>query len=350
MGRNPTRERRWSSLRWRKRRRVCRVWGGRRCVLLPEPPWRSPRSPARRRRPIPRVRSPWWCRSRPAATPTSWRARCKPKCRRRSASTVVIVNKGGAAGTLGLIDVARAAPDGYTIALTPNNPLTAQPHLQKLPYGMDSFRYICLTYYAPYVLIAGPKAPFKTFAEFVKFTKAKSENLVYGHPGLGEPAASRHAGGAQGDRRRRARRAVHRRRPDGAGAALRHRDGDHRNAGGRRRQQPADPGGAVGDAARRAARRADHEGARPSGDVVHRRRRDRARQHAARCRRHAGEGLRRTRPRDPSTRRSRRGSMSRRATCRARRSANCSTSIRSTMPTRSNGWARRRAESSPRSP
>jgi tripartite-type tricarboxylate transporter receptor subunit TctC len=98
--------------------------------------------------------------------------------------TIVIINKGGAAGTLGLIDVARAAPDGYTIALTPNNPLTAQPHLQKLPYGMDSFRYVCLTYYAPYVLIAGPKAPFKTFDEFVKFAKAKPENLVYGHPGL----------------------------------------------------------------------------------------------------------------------------------------------------------------------
>jgi tripartite-type tricarboxylate transporter receptor subunit TctC len=98
--------------------------------------------------------------------------------------TVVVINKGGAAGTLGLIDLVRAAPDGYTIALTPNNPLTAQPHLQKLPYSMDSFRYICLTYYAPYVLIAGPKAPFKTFPEFVKFAKAKSENLVYGHPGL----------------------------------------------------------------------------------------------------------------------------------------------------------------------
>jgi tripartite-type tricarboxylate transporter receptor subunit TctC len=98
--------------------------------------------------------------------------------------TIVILNKGGAAGTLGLIDVARATPDGYTIALSPNNPLTAQPHLQKLPYGMDSFRYVCLTYYAPYVLIAGPKAPFKTFDEFVKFARAKSENLVYGHPGL----------------------------------------------------------------------------------------------------------------------------------------------------------------------
>jgi len=98
--------------------------------------------------------------------------------------TIVIINKGGAAGTLGLIELARAAPDGYTIALSPNNPLTAQPHLQKLAYDMDSFRYICLTYYAPYVLIAGPKAPFKTFAEFVTFAKAKLENLVFGHPGV----------------------------------------------------------------------------------------------------------------------------------------------------------------------
>ncbi|HKA71447.1 MAG TPA: tripartite tricarboxylate transporter substrate binding protein [Xanthobacteraceae bacterium] len=98
--------------------------------------------------------------------------------------TIVIVNKGGAAGVIGINELVKAQPDGYTIALTPNNPLTAQPHLQKLSYGLDSFRYICLTYYAPYVLIAGPQAPFKTFSEFVTFAKAKSENLVYGHPGV----------------------------------------------------------------------------------------------------------------------------------------------------------------------
>jgi tripartite-type tricarboxylate transporter receptor subunit TctC len=105
--------------------------------------------------------------------------------------SLIVTNKGGAAGTLGILDLIKAAPDGYTIALTPNNPLTAQPHLQKLAYSMDSFRYICLTYYAPYVLIAGPKAPFKTFGEFVKFAKAKPENLVYGHAG---PASQPHLG------------------------------------------------------------------------------------------------------------------------------------------------------------
>jgi tripartite-type tricarboxylate transporter receptor subunit TctC len=98
--------------------------------------------------------------------------------------TIVIINKPGAAGTLGLTELSRAAPDGYTIALTPNNPLTAQPHVQKLPYAMDSFRYVCLTYFAPYVLIAGPQAPFKTFDQFVSFAKAKPENLIYGHAGL----------------------------------------------------------------------------------------------------------------------------------------------------------------------
>ena len=63
--------------------------------------------------------------------------------------TIVIINKPGAAGTLGLAELSRSGPDGYTIALTPNNPLTAQPHVQKLPYAMASFRYVCLTYFAP---------------------------------------------------------------------------------------------------------------------------------------------------------------------------------------------------------
>src|SRR5215207_8341387 len=99
--------------------------------------------------------------------------------------TVIVINKGGAAGSIGIVELIKAQPDGYTVALTPNNPLTAQPHLQKLPYSMESFRYVCLTYYAPYVLIAGPDAPFKTFAEFLAFAKAKPQDLTYGHPGPG---------------------------------------------------------------------------------------------------------------------------------------------------------------------
>ena len=57
--------------------------------------------------------------------------------------------------------------------------------MQKLPYGIDSFKYVCLTYYVPYVVMASPKAPFKTFQEFVAYTKAKSDNLIYASPGPG---------------------------------------------------------------------------------------------------------------------------------------------------------------------
>jgi tripartite-type tricarboxylate transporter receptor subunit TctC len=109
----------------------------------------------------------------------------QPELAKALGQPVVVVNKGGAGGTIGDIEVANARPDGYTIGLTPNNPLTAQPHIQKLPYDMASFRYVCLTYDVPYVLIASPKAPFATFAEFMAFAKAKNDNLIYASPGPG---------------------------------------------------------------------------------------------------------------------------------------------------------------------
>ena len=73
----------------------------------------------------------------------------QPELAKALGQPVVAVNKGGAGGTIGNIEVANARPDGYTIGLTPNNPLTAQPHVQKLPYDMASFRFVCLTYYVP---------------------------------------------------------------------------------------------------------------------------------------------------------------------------------------------------------
>lgn len=109
----------------------------------------------------------------------------QPELAKALGQSVVAVNKGGAGGTIGNIEVANARPDGYTIGLTPNNPLTAQPHVQKLPYDMTSFRFVCLTYYVPYVVIASPRAPFKTFADFVTFSKAKNDNLIYASPGPG---------------------------------------------------------------------------------------------------------------------------------------------------------------------
>jgi len=109
----------------------------------------------------------------------------QPELAKALGQPIVVVNKGGAGGTIGDIEVASARPDGYTIGLTPNNPITAQPHIQKLPYDMTSFRYVCLAYDVPYVLMASPRAPFATFQDFMAFAKAKNDNLIYASPGPG---------------------------------------------------------------------------------------------------------------------------------------------------------------------
>ena len=186
----------------------------------------------------------------------------QPELAKALGQPVVVINKGGAGGTIGNIEVANAKADGYTIGLTPNNPLTAQPHVQKLPYGMDSFKYVCLTYYVPYVVMASPKAPFKTFQEFAAYAKEKPDNLIYASPG---PGTQPHLGilsALVGDQGRRRARAVHRRGPDGAGDARRHRDGDVGIDRGRQGKQPERARGADRRAHPLAAERADHEGAR----------------------------------------------------------------------------------------
>lgn len=109
----------------------------------------------------------------------------QPELSRALGQTVVIVNRGGAAGTIGDAQVARAGADGYTIGMSPNNPLTAQPHLQSLSYALDSFRFVCLVYDNPQVLVAGRGAPFQDFAGMIAHAKSGKEALVYGSPGQG---------------------------------------------------------------------------------------------------------------------------------------------------------------------
>ena len=86
----------------------------------------------------------------------------QPELSRALGQTVVIVNRGGAAGTIGSAELARARADGYTIAISPNNPITAQPHAISLTYSLDSFRFLCLVYDNPQVVILGRTAPFRS--------------------------------------------------------------------------------------------------------------------------------------------------------------------------------------------
>jgi tripartite-type tricarboxylate transporter receptor subunit TctC len=109
----------------------------------------------------------------------------QPELSRALGQPVVVVNRGGAAGTIGAAEAARARPDGYTIALSPNNPLTAQPHLQALSYSLESFRYLCLVYDNPQVIVLGRNAPFQDMAGMIRHGRSGREALVFGSPGQG---------------------------------------------------------------------------------------------------------------------------------------------------------------------
>ena len=107
----------------------------------------------------------------------------QPELQRALGQTVVVVNRGGAAGTIGSAELARARPDGYTIAISPNNPITAQPHAIPLTYSLDSFRFLCLVYDNPQVVILGRNAPFQDFRGLLAHGRSGREALVYGAPG-----------------------------------------------------------------------------------------------------------------------------------------------------------------------
>ncbi|WP_203071067.1 Bug family tripartite tricarboxylate transporter substrate binding protein [Falsiroseomonas ponticola] len=109
----------------------------------------------------------------------------QPELSRALGQTVVVQNRGGAAGTIGAAEAARARPDGLTLLFSPNNPITAQPHQVALSYNLDSFRFLCLVYDNPQVVVLGRQAPFTDLAGMVAFGRSAREALIFGSPGQG---------------------------------------------------------------------------------------------------------------------------------------------------------------------
>lgn len=104
--------------------------------------------------------------------------------------TFVIDNKPGSGGNLGVDSAAKAAADGYTLALGQTSNLAINPALySKMPYDpVRDLAPVGLVASAPLVLVVAADSPYKTLADVVNASKAKPGSLNFASPGNGTVA------------------------------------------------------------------------------------------------------------------------------------------------------------------
>ena len=99
---------------------------------------------------------------------------------------VIILNKPGAGGTIGMAEVARAAPDGHTLGAASFAFAANSAVIKKLPYDpLKDFAPVTMVARAPLVLLVNTKTPPRTVQEFIDWAKSKPPGeLNYGSPGI----------------------------------------------------------------------------------------------------------------------------------------------------------------------
>src|SRR3954470_14716802 len=105
----------------------------------------------------------------------------------RLGQNIVVDNRSGAAGQLGLELGARAPADGYTIVGGQGGNLVVQPHTyRKLPYDpLKDFTPIALSTTNYLAIVSAPAAPFKTVKELIAYGKANPGKLSFASNGEG---------------------------------------------------------------------------------------------------------------------------------------------------------------------
>ncbi|MBY0271171.1 MAG: tripartite tricarboxylate transporter substrate binding protein [Burkholderiales bacterium] len=100
---------------------------------------------------------------------------------------VIIDNRGGAGGNIGMEAAARAAPDGYTVVMGLTAQLAVNPALfPKIPYDpIRDFEPVMMLANGGYLLVAHPSLPVKTVSELITIAKKRPGELLYASSGNG---------------------------------------------------------------------------------------------------------------------------------------------------------------------
>jgi tripartite-type tricarboxylate transporter receptor subunit TctC len=103
---------------------------------------------------------------------------------------MIIDNRAGADGMIGTDQVAKAAPDGYTLLISSTGPMVINPALnRKMPYDtVRDFSPITLVVVQPLCLVVHPSLPVKSVKELVALANARPGQLNYGSGGVGNGA------------------------------------------------------------------------------------------------------------------------------------------------------------------
>ena len=100
--------------------------------------------------------------------------------------SVVVENRPGATGAIGIESVVRSPADGYVLLFSPNSPITTSPHLNPVPFDVrKDLDPVALVANGNFLLVGHPSLPFRTLGEMISYAKRNPAKLTFASGGSG---------------------------------------------------------------------------------------------------------------------------------------------------------------------